>query len=281
VNNGFWLFGGEGYDASAASEGNMNDLWTFRIACNPDSIVVNPTASICSGASVSLTAVGGASSGTVNWFDALNSSTAVATGSTYILSSATVSAPTVYSFYAEISSCPLPRTVVHITVNPLPEVSISTSQATICASNSTSLFASGALNYAWSTVPAATGSFVSVSPAATTIYTLTGSNVYNCQNTDTLLIEVFPCTGISEAPEQGILRHQLYPVPNKGVFTLSLEEATSGMRFTLTNTLGQVVYTQTLEEQQTVLKTGLPAGVYFYKIELSTHQKAEGKILIE
>ncbi|MCZ8284251.1 MAG: PKD domain-containing protein, partial [Bacteroidia bacterium] len=66
-----------------------------------------------------------------------------------------------------------------ITVLASPVVSITPSSATICQGQSTSLTASGANTYTWST--GSTSNSISVSPISTTSYTLRGANSNGCQ----------------------------------------------------------------------------------------------------
>ena len=73
---------------------------------------------------------------------------------------------------------------------PIP-VSTTTSAATICAGASTTITASGATTYAW--MPGnLTGATITVSPIATTTYTVTGTDANGCINTATRIITVNP-----------------------------------------------------------------------------------------
>jgi hypothetical protein len=78
-----------------------------------------------------------------------------------------------------------------ITVNPLPAVTATTAVDTICSGSSSFLTAGGASSYAWSAnAGSATTSSVSVSPAVTTTYTVTGTDLNSCVNTATLAVHV-------------------------------------------------------------------------------------------
>lgn len=74
-----------------------------------------------------------------------------------------------------------------ITVNALPNVVASATDTSVCLGDTTTLNGSGATSYTWSN-GAADG--VTFSPAATTLYTVTGTDANNCVNTDTLTINV-------------------------------------------------------------------------------------------
>jgi len=87
-------------------------------------------------------------------------------------------------------------------VNMLPTVSVTPSPASnvVCSGGSTvSLSASGASTYSWSPstgLSATTGNPVGASPAANTVYTVTGVDVNGCQNTqtDTVVYNITPTT---------------------------------------------------------------------------------------
>jgi hypothetical protein len=74
-----------------------------------------------------------------------------------------------------------------ITVNSLPVVSAG-SDVTICAFDTTTLTASGATSYVWSTT--ATTAAIDVSVSATTTYDVTGTDDNGCINTDTVVVNV-------------------------------------------------------------------------------------------
>lgn len=100
----------------------------------------------------------------------------------------------VYSYnYQNISSCPLLRDTVKVTVIPSPSIAVGA--ATICAgTQAATLTASGAANYTWSPISGlntVNGSSVSASPPATTVYTITG-NFGSCYSTQTTTVTVIP-----------------------------------------------------------------------------------------
>jgi hypothetical protein len=142
--------------------------------------ILSPPATICAGTTTTLTAnyIAGAN---YSWLDGSGGSTlSTTTGTT------TVGTPTVSTSYSctvtdPVTTCSASAHVA-ITVNPLPNTSVTPTTSTIsCAINTFTLTASGANTYTWS--PAAglsssTGLSVIASPTVTTNYTVTGSN--NC-----------------------------------------------------------------------------------------------------
>lgn len=80
-----------------------------------------------------------------------------------------------------------------ITVNPDPAVTASGNPMSICVGQQATLSGGGASTYLWNP-GAIVGSPVNVTPAATTTYTLTGTDVNGCTNTAQVTITVVPCT---------------------------------------------------------------------------------------
>ncbi|MBL7901096.1 MAG: gliding motility-associated C-terminal domain-containing protein [Bacteroidia bacterium] len=100
-------------------------------------------------------------------------------------------ATTVYSVTGNNAIGCLTTQTVQVLVNPAPTVSISASSASICAGGSVVLTASGAGVYTWN--PGGLGGLsATVTPSATTIYTLIGANGFGCLGTSTISILVVP-----------------------------------------------------------------------------------------
>ncbi|WP_262888708.1 T9SS type A sorting domain-containing protein [Pontibacter pamirensis] len=103
---------------------------------------------------------------------------------------------------ANFCGAPGPEVTKEITVNPRPDVTLNASKTEICASESVELSASGAESYVWSggaIHAGTTGERITVTPTATTTYTVVGSNSYtvdgittNCPTTKTVTINVTP-----------------------------------------------------------------------------------------
>ena len=92
-----------------------------------------------------------------------------------------------------------------ITVNALPSVAVTPTSAAICNPGGTAvtLNGSGATTYSWSPaagLSATTGTPVSANPAATTTYTITGTDGNGCVNTATATISVGNTPSVSITP---------------------------------------------------------------------------------
>ncbi|MGZ3931277.1 MAG: beta strand repeat-containing protein, partial [Bacteroidia bacterium] len=136
------------------------------------------TTQICSGGTVTLNASGATS---YTWNPgALSGGTVVA--------SPTVT--TTFTVTGSSASCSN-SAIVTVTVNAGPAIAAAASPTSICAGSSSTLSASGALSYTWNP-GALAGGTVTVSPAATTIYSVTGNNALGCLATTTLNLLVSP-----------------------------------------------------------------------------------------
>ena len=159
------------------------------------SILSNPSnASICIGSSAALT-VSGASGSTLNWN---TTETAVA-----ITKSPTTA--TTYSVIAKDANGCADTTSITITVNPLPNISITETDISstvndekICIGASVTLTASGGTSYSW--INAGSTAEITKSPATTTTYSVTGTNIFGCINTATKTVIVNPLPIISITP---------------------------------------------------------------------------------
>ncbi|WP_317899359.1 gliding motility-associated C-terminal domain-containing protein [Aurantibacillus circumpalustris] len=141
----------------------------------------NPV-STCPGNTTTLSAVAPSAVGAFTWNPgAINSSSIVVT-------------PTIsggYSVSATNSAGCVNTQTINPILSPLPTIVITPSSASVCIGSSTTLTASGALNYTW--MPGgSTGATAVLSPTANTIYTVTGANASGCVNQTTVGVTVVP-----------------------------------------------------------------------------------------
>jgi hypothetical protein len=92
---------------------------------------------------------------------------------------------------------------VNITVNPLPVVSITGTNA-VCSGNSIVLTANGASTYTWSN-PSATTTTVSVAPTSNSTYSVTGTSALGCVgSTTTMAVSVYSLPLVSITGTNGV-----------------------------------------------------------------------------
>ena len=151
---------------------------TLTVKALPTPTITGNT-SLCEGETTTLTANGGVS---YAWSNASTSN------------SISVSQSGVYTVTATNAEGCSATANVTVTVNPLPTITIA-GNTTLCAGNSTTLTASGADSYSWSTGD----NTASVSISAFGIYTVTGTTTAGCSGTAnvTVLVSQLPVISIS------------------------------------------------------------------------------------
>ncbi len=141
-------------------------------------VAVTPaTSAICNGKSATLSASGGVG---YLWSNAASTASINVSPDTF----------TVYSVTAtDVNSCTATATS-SITVNALPIALISPAGDTLCFGESTTLTASGGVAYVWNN--ATNSDVVTVSPTATTTYSVTVTDANNCTAATSVVVEVNP-----------------------------------------------------------------------------------------
>ena len=147
---------------------------TISITSTPTVMAVASPSVICAGQSSVLNATGAQN---YTW------TPGGATTGTYTV---TPSATTVYTLTGENGGC-IDTYTLQVTVTPSPTVTVNS--PTICAGSTATLTASGATSYIWST--GSTASSITVTPGATTVYTVTGTTS-GCSSVKTATVTVIP-----------------------------------------------------------------------------------------
>lgn len=144
---------------------------TKTVAISTSSIITVSVASqtICPGSSITLTATPSVGGGSYLWLPG---------GQTTQTISVSPTTASTYSVGYLISSCTASATAM---VSISSTLALSVNSPTICSGKTATLIASGANTYSWST--GATTNTITVSPNATTTYTLVGSIGSGCSST--------------------------------------------------------------------------------------------------
>jgi|GEM_PF-3744641 len=220
----------------------------------PNVAVVAGNTLVCSGYMTTLTASG---ANTYTW----NTS---ATTASILITPATT---TTYSVTGTGNNgCATTATVV-VNVSPLPSITITANQNPVCANEPVTLTASGANTFTWNTLQ--TGAGISITPGATTIYTVYGANEYGCESFDQIFVTVSACTPSEELKNEksSIV---LYPNPAQDALTLSIALEHYFEEVLIYNDFGQLIRTEklVLEHDKAVIKTSdLSNGVYLLELK--------------
>jgi hypothetical protein len=137
-------------------------------------IGVSGNTTICNGSSTTITASG---ANTYSWSSGGNTASETVSPTT----------TTTYSVTGTGSNGCATTVPVTVTVNALPSLSVS-GNTTVCAGNSTTLTASGAAMYNWSS--GGNSAAETLTPNSTTTYTVTGTSAANCSNSVTVTVNV-------------------------------------------------------------------------------------------
>ena len=181
------------YTVTTTNQFGCTSQDSARIRINP---LPNTTASIspsqvCAGDSVILDGFGGV---TLSWASTADPGNPVGTGAPVVVF------PTVTTSYVLTGTSGVGCSnfdTVTVIVNPLPAMSISAPNDSICEGDSLVLTGSGAPNLSWADAgnpgtPIGTGNTITVSPTVTTSYILTGQDAFGCEGRDTITVVVNP-----------------------------------------------------------------------------------------
>jgi gliding motility-associated-like protein len=144
----------------------------------------SPTVCANTGATIS---AGGASAYT--WFPG-----AIAGGTVVVIPASS----TVYTVVGSVSSCTASATV-NVSALPAPTIVPTASPSTVCQGASTTLFATGGVSYTWQPGNLSGNSQV-ITPTATTVYSVTGTNSIGCSSASTVSVTVVPNPTLSVSP---------------------------------------------------------------------------------
>jgi gliding motility-associated-like protein len=239
------------YNVSPANSETYNVIGTDNNGCKNNfiiSVIVNqlPTVaaftsldSVCAGGSAQLTGNGATS---YTWATAANPAITLASTRKY-----TVSPPTTTTYIVEgtdNNSCKNTATIT-LAVNQLPNIYITASDDSICPGTTTRLDPKNGINYFWynataPTIPISNDNPYFVSPATTTTYNITGTDVHGCVNTNSKQVYVFAF------PQTQAIKGSPYVCPSSsGVsYVVPGGKATSTYKWTVNRTASIISSTQ-------------------------------------
>ena len=223
-------------------------------------VITANSGSICSGQSFTITG-GGAN--------------------TYTYSGGAIVSPTITQSYSvtgtSVAGClSASAAISSVTVFTLPVVTANSSNTVICAGESASLTAGGALTYSWST--GATSTVIAITPSATALYTVTGHDINGCANTAIATQSVSDCTGISTLKGNNKSDLKIYPNPNSGEFSINTD---TDLTVSIFNEVGEVVMNIQLNETNNhkINISNFANGIYFV-VGKNQNQVISQKIIV-
>lgn len=223
----------------------------------PVSIVPSKT-SVCDGESVTMQAFAGNS---YTWSAGPAFTSVITVTPTMANNSYTVIASNPYGCTA--------KAIQQIDVNPLPVISVSGSTM-ICAGYAANLTGNGAGangTYEWKSPSLyLQANPVSITPNTTTSYSVVGTTTANCKSTYMLVVAVDICLGIENVNGTSS-KVSVYPNPNAGIFTVSLN---NGLNKTIevVDVTGRIVLSNTTSNNVTDVNIStLANGVYYVKVK--------------
>jgi len=145
---------------------------------------------LCSGSSVTITALPTISTGSINKVDFYDGTTLLGTATSspysYIWTNPSIGSHTIGVIATSAAGVASTKTAETLIVNDLPTVSAGSATA-ICNGTATVITATGGTSYKWSN--GATTAANSVSPTVTTTYSVTGTNA-SCSTTSSVIVTV-------------------------------------------------------------------------------------------
>jgi hypothetical protein len=162
--------------------------------------------------------------------------------------------------------------IASVIVNAQPTVNVVSTSTLICMGESATLNASGANSYSWSN--GAGTSTIIITPTATGIYTVTGTDANNCSAIAIITQSVSDCLGFDHSTSNiSGLAFQVYPNPSSGIF--KVEFGFDGKKtITVYNEIGEVI--QIIETNNHVEELNLEKfarGVYFVHLKSDSTSK--------
>jgi hypothetical protein len=205
---------------------------------------------LCSGNSATLTASGAS---TYSW----------STGATTSQIVVTPTSNTTYTLVGSNGVCNVSRTIT-IAAGTTPILVASTSNSFICAGQTVTLSATGAASYTYNP-GGITGNPIALSPTASVVYTVSGSNGGPCIGVTTITQSVSACTGI-DINKLTKVEFGVFPNPGNGEFSVICEDA-EGALLEIYNVTGQKIRNKVLTEDLTSVNLSEQSdGIYYLRI---------------
>jgi hypothetical protein len=206
--------------------------------------------SVCAGSSATLNAVGAS---TYSW-------------STTAAGPFVVVAPTTATTYSVVgmntAGCKGYETI-NIGVNPLPPVTVHADRTSICVGESVELTAGGADMFEWKASSLyLQANSVTVSPTASTQYSVIGTDANGCRKTEVQSVSVNICAGVSAENISGM---KIFPNPASGLVWI---ESPAESNVVIADVTGRtVMISKELKPGGSIDISSLAAGIYYLTVQ--------------
>jgi hypothetical protein len=158
-----------------------------------------------------------------------------------------------------------------LTVNPNPTVTASTSQNTVCAGETATLFANGALTFTWTNGPA--NYIYPVKPSSTRVYVVKGES-FGCITSYSITQFVDKCTDIIELFSSAA-DFNIYPSPCRNEVTVSTNSEQTHLYVEIIDLHGRIVRSTLTEKNEVQINVDdVAPGLYLVRL----HQQQTGSV---
>jgi len=190
------------------------------------------------------------------------------------------SAPGIYSVYVVgmgTNFCKSAPVASIFTVNALPNVVVAPTRSYICRGETTTLTATGAVNYQWQHNQASNNPVI-VSPTLMTTYVVTGMDEHGCVNEGKTSVTVSSCVGLDE---NVLADNRVTVFPNPAGNKVRVLTHYNLLTLELRDLAGKVIYSRrAFNPEQELDLSDLATGVYLYFIQ-TPEGNCQGKFIRE
>ena len=201
---------------------------------------------------------------TINNSQSINNPQVICSNQSYSINGHTYTIPGNYSdtLHTHVGCDSIVTTV--LTVNPLPVISISPNDTTICTGDMFTLNASGAATYVWSTN--ATGTSIVATPSINTTYSVSGTNGNNCTGTASTSVTVIMCgTDITKYADG--IDVSIYPNPAFEFFYLQTSSLLENATVEIYDVLGRKISSQKITDKVSHISLqNFFNGIYYVRV---------------
>jgi hypothetical protein len=191
--------------------------------------------------------------------------------------SLTPTATTVYSVAGTDANNCKNSTSKTITVNALPNLTITSSSPLICEGETTTLNVTGANSYTWSN--GANSPLIIQNPALTTTYSVSGTDLNGCNNLAMVTQSVDACAGFDDF-QKANSGFKIFPNPTSGKLTIKTNFLNGSEKIGVYNSLSQTIYFSVLNSGSFELNINdYPDGIYFVRIYKNNGLIVQEKII--